>query len=803
MVERLRAPLLTVAREGGVYDSETTVGPEHAFHMRAFRIPGQRIVVAFEDIAERKRAEEALRAGEEKYRLLFENMMNGFALHEIVLDERGRAVDYVFLEVNSAFERLTGLSREELIGRRVTEVLPGVADDPADWIGRYGAVTLTGEQAHFEQYSGAIGKWFSVLAFRPREGQFATVFEDVTERKRAEAAVVEWKNRYEGAIEASRHILYDWDSETSVVTYGGDLERILGYTHAEMAGGLPRWKALIHPDDRGGFERAIEQLVESREAAHLRYRVRRKDGTYIHVEDDGSFISDAEGRPIRMLGFVKDVTEQRLAAERVEESEWRYRSIVELAPTGIVTVDLKGFVTSCNRAFAEMTGYAAEALVGGHFSKLPPAKLEDIPKYLRMFRLILTGRTPGPFETSWTRKDGTIRVGEIRVSLMERDRRPWGIQVIIQDITERKEAEREAVALRARLELTQYSIDSTEAVVLWARPDGQFIFVNDAACRMLGYEREELLGMAVWDIDPEYPEQARDSEWEQLKRIETEISERTFRRKSGDLFPVEITAQYLVFQGQELEFVVAFDTSERKRLEAQLRQSQRLESIGTLASGVAHEINNPLTGIINYAQLISDRTEQPKLKEFADGIREEGNRVASIVQNLLSFSRRDREHHSPARIIDIVNASLSLCTALLRRDQIEVELDVSEDLPLVNCRSQEIQQVLINLLTNARDSLNLRHPVSHEDKRIVVRARVLARDATQWIRLSVIDRGTGIPSEIIDRIFDPFFTTKPRDRGTGLGLSVSYGLVRDLGGRMSVESTPGDGAVFRIDLPLY
>jgi PAS domain S-box-containing protein len=149
----------------------------------------QKLEFSRRELATRARAEEVLRESEEKYRLLFENVMNGFALHEIVLNDKGQIVNYVFLEANHAFEQLTGLKRENIIGRKVTEVLPGIENDPADWIGNYGEVTLTGKEIRFEQHLQALDKWYSVLAFRAREGQFATIFEDITERKRAEEAL--------------------------------------------------------------------------------------------------------------------------------------------------------------------------------------------------------------------------------------------------------------------------------------------------------------------------------------------------------------------------------------------------------------------------------------------------------------------------------------------------------------------------------------------------------------------------------------------------------------------------------------
>lgn len=667
MVKRLKPPLLAIAVEGGVYDREVTVGvaeSQHAFSMRAFRIPGDRVVVAFEDVTERRQAQEELRESEERF-------------------------------------------------RRILESAP-------DIIYRY-RISPPG---------------------------------------------------------------FDYISPSAT--------GISGYTPEEFYADPLLGMNVVHPEDRHYLKKLLQgRQVDSQEAHDL--RCIHKNGHIIWTEDRHVPIYDGE-KIVAIEGVARDITAWKIAQAELAESERRYRGIVELAPVGILTVDLEGIVTSCNEAFARMAGYDREELAGVHFTKLPPVKLADVPKYVRLFRSILIGRPPEPFETTWVRKNGTLREGEIRVAVMRRDDRLWGVQVTVEDITERKR-------LEESLRLTQYSIDSTEAVVLWVLSDGRLTYVNEAACRMLEYTREELLEMAVWDIDTEYPRTRRATAWEELKRMGGDVSESTFRTKGGKLFPVEITAQYLEFGGRELEFAVAFDITEKKRLEAQLRQGQRLESIGTLASGVAHEINNPLTGIINYAQLISDRISDAKLKGFADGIKEEGDRVAKIVRNLLSFSRQDREHSSPARIIDIVDASLSLYTALLHGDQIELVVDVPEELPQVECRSQEIQQVVINLLTNAQDSLNLRFPDTNEDKRIDIRARVLEEDDRKWVRLTVEDHGCGIPREIISRVFDPFFTTKPRDQGTGLGLSISYGLVRDHGGRMLVESVPNDVTRFLIDLP--
>ncbi len=251
-----------------------------------------------------------------------------------------------------------------------------------------------------------------------------------------------------------------------------------------------------------------------------------------------------------------------------------------------------------------------------------------------------------------------------------------------------------------------------------------------------------------------------------------------------------------------------FDISARRRAEAEkaglemeMRQVQKLEAIGTLAHGVAHEINNPIYGIMNYAQLIvDDLGVDSRLGAFAAEIITETQRVAEIVRNLLTFARQEKQSHSPAQITDIIDGTLSLMQAVMRRDQILLELDVPDDLPQLKCRSQQLQQVLMNLMTNARDALNEKYPGYDPDK--IIKITAAAREARGQVRITVEDHGIGIPIAIRNQLFDPFFTTKPKDRGSGLGLSISHGIIQDHGGQLSVESDVGEFTRFHIDLPL-
>ncbi|PRP90178.1 Sensor histidine kinase TmoS [Enhygromyxa salina] len=252
---------------------------------------------------------------------------------------------------------------------------------------------------------------------------------------------------------------------------------------------------------------------------------------------------------------------------------------------------------------------------------------------------------------------------------------------------------------------------------------------------------------------------------------------------------------------------VATDISARKRaeaekqgLEAQIRQHQRLESVGTLASGVAHEINNPIQGIMNYADLIQSSSSESTMVEFATEIIYESNRVATIVRNLLAFSRQDATLAlETVELREVVASTLSLVRSLLTGDFITIEFETDPGLPFVRCRSQQIQQVVMNLVTNARDALNERYGTHDDRKRIDIRIERSERPG--WVHIAVRDSGPGIPADVMPRIFDPFFTTKDRYEGTGLGLAVSHGIVKDHGGELVVETTLGEGTCFMIALP--
>jgi PAS domain S-box-containing protein len=529
----------------------------------------------------------------------------------------------------------------------------------------------------------------------------------------------------------------------------------------------------------------------------------------LQSEELNAFASDDVWVMTALCGQLGAAIENARLHEAVQTSEDRYRLLLQNANDAVyvhaVTPDAPGRFFDVNDKACGMLGYTREELLTMDIPRIDvPEQAERTPAILKK----LFAESRAVFETEHVAKDGRRIPVEVSVRLFDLHGVPTVLSVA-RDITERRRAE---AALRESEAKYRSLFENAVLGVYLTAPDGRILAANPALTSMLGYETFDELAARDLEAEGYHPEYPRSTFKERLDKEGYIVGlESAWTRKGGSTVYVRENAaairdddgQILFYEGTVEDITQRREMEEAKlELEARLRQNQRLESIGTLASGVAHEINNPLTGIINYAQLIVDRTDDDSLREFARGIVDEGNRVAEIVKNLLSFSRQSRESHSPARVADLVTTSLSLIGAALRKDGIQIDVEVPGDLPSIKCRSQQIQQVLLNLLTNARDGLNARYPGYDKDKIVRVSAEKVNRDGRTWIRLVVEDRGAGIPASIVGRVFDPFFTTKPRDQGTGLGLSISYGIVRDHHGTLTVESVPNQSTRFLAELPV-
>ncbi|NLH46969.1 MAG: PAS domain S-box protein [Myxococcales bacterium] len=504
----------------------------------------------------RQRAEE-LRESEERYRLLFEGMLDGFALHEIILDEAGRPCDYRFLEVNPAFERLTGLKREQLIDKRVREVLPGTEEY---WIQTYGEVALTGVPRQFENYSGDLDRYYEVLAYRPSPHRFAVIFSDITARKKAEKALRESEERFRIASENAGDVIYERNLATGVAEFFGDVDGRQGYE----PGGYPRtfdgWFELVHPDDRSNLGEPVRQAMVERKPFAIDYRLRRRDGSYTEWIDRGRFVYDENGTAIKIIGAATDVSEKRKV------------------------------------------------------------------------------------------------------------------------------------------------------------------------------ERENL------------------------------------------------------------------------KLEEQLRQAMKMESVGRLAGGVAHDFNNLLTGIKCYSEMIlTSVAESDPLYEDVNEIHEAAERAAYLTAQLLAFSRKQIIEPKILDLNELLAGTVKMLQRLIGED-IDLLFRPADDLGRILADPHKIEQVLINLAVNARDAMRGGGKLTIETANVEIDedyCRVhLDAGLGQYVMFAISDNGCGMTAEVQQHLFEPFYTTKEKGEGTGLGLSMVYGIIRQSGGFINVYSEPNVGTTFKIFLPL-
>ncbi len=245
-----------------------------------------------------------------------------------------------------------------------------------------------------------------------------------------------------------------------------------------------------------------------------------------------------------------------------------------------------------------------------------------------------------------------------------------------------------------------------------------------------------------------------------------------------------------------------FNVTDRKLAEAEAIRAGQLAALGELAAGVAHEINNPVNGIINYAQILLNKCDtESKEYDVASRIIKESNRIATIVKNLLSFARDRKEEKKPVHINKIMTETLALTETQLRKDGIILKVNIPQDLPEISAHSQQIQQVFLNLLSNARYALNQKYQGAHNDKILEILGEKVTIDNNPYVHITFHDRGTGISSDILDQVMNPFFSTKPDNAGTGLGLSISHGIISDHGGKIVINSVEGEFTKVLIDLP--
>jgi len=510
-----------------------------------------------------------------------------------------------------------------------------------------------------------------------------------------------------------------------------------------------------------------------------------------------------------LIAQKQQIIEQLEQAHKtIQEAEERFRMLLDRAADAMFLADLRGNLVEVNRKACQALGYSREELLELSVGDVESGRVTR--EILEMWKRMQLGQS-AVVEGMHRRKDGSIFPVEVNVILI-----PWKEETFVlglaRDVSERKQAEE---ALRRSEARFRAVVEQAGDAMFVHDLEGRFLDVNRAACQRLGYSREELLGLSVSDIDPECSQVCDQRElWDRLIANGGNLTlENRHLAKQGESFPVEVTLGAIEYRGQKRILAIARDITERKKaeakkteLESQLKQAQKMEALGVLAGGIAHEFNNILAVIMGYGELALDSSRHGmKVEGEIEEILKASERAKKLVAQILTFTRKAIVEKIPLSLNEVIEDSLAFLKKILPA-AIRLKTRLAPDLGCVYADWQQMEQILVNLVSNARDAMPQGGPLKLATENVKVNRRQCLACARffsgEYVRLTVEDAGVGMSPETLQKIFDPFFTTKEVGKGTGLGLSTVFGIVKAQSGHIVCQSRPDRGTRFEIYLPV-
>ncbi len=476
------------------------------------------------------------------------------------------------------------------------------------------------------------------------------------------------------------------------------------------------------------------------------------------------------------------------------------REIVNTMQALLISISPCGRILSFNQMAEEVTGYKESDVIEHYWVDVIMAPDHRKANQQRVSNVLKGEEEQMNFESCLLTKDNQEKTINWHASFRQNiEQGKVGMVLFGIDITERIQTNKELKQAVAQWENIFSAIQDPALIV---SIDSKILDANPATFTAARKSRSEVIGHQLCEIL--HLERLKESSCplEDLVRSRhSRILETELRGLHGNYL---LTVSPLTFHNSTMEatLLVARDLTEEELMKAEAMHASQLASVGELAAGVAHEINNPINGIINYAQIILDTPYDSENPVLLKRVIKEGKRIASIVSNLLDFSRRREDSPESVSIHTIVNNCMELIRHRFKNDMIQIVLTLPQELPHVYCNGQQIQQVLLNILSNGRYALNQRYKTQDPNKIFTITGETVVRDKIKYVRLTLQDNGTGIEHDTIERVFDPFYSTKPRGEGTGLGLSISYGLIRDNKGLLRIQTKPGESTSLIVDLPV-
>jgi len=741
----------------------------------------------------RLEAEEALRESEEKFAKAFSSSPNLMAIT--------RMADGCIVDVNKCFVQTLGYSREELIGRSTLDVGLWVQPEDRDKLIK----TLQVDGKSYDNFefqarakSGEIRSMLmagEIVNLGNGDPHLITISSDITERRRAE-------EKYQALYEAASDAIFMVQLTNEGVRFVECNPRVLdmfGCKREEIIGKSPvDFSPLEQPDGRPSAERVAEVAAATMAGVPqiFEWAHRRLDGTSFDAEISLSRVDI--GSDTYLLAMVRDITERRQSEEALRESEERFRSIVQSSPMGMHMYQLEPdgqlVFTGANPAADEILGVKNTQFIGKTIEEaFPPLAETEVPERYRMAASEGEGWSTEQIDYEDKRIKGAFEVRAFQTA-------PDKMVAMFLDVTERKQAEE---ASRNAAQVWQDTFDAIIDGIAISDTNGVITQLNGTFAKLYGYSSpKELIGRTFFELiaESDLPKAMEIyKEFTENGRSVHQNLELIQRRKDGGEFPALISISILYDENGEVlgSIAVVRDITERKRLEEELLKVQKLESVGILAGGIAHDLNNLLTGVMGNISL-ARLYEDPVKKDIRlDEAEKASMQIKDLTQQLLTFSKGGAPILKTAAIGELLRNS---ATFMLRGANVGCEFSIPDDLWPVEADKGQMNQVINNLVINAQQAMPMGGAVRVSAENIAIGAEFcLPLEPGAYIKISIGDQGVGIPEDYLQRIFDPFFSTK--QAGSGLGLATSYSIVQKHNGHITVESQVGVGTTFHIYLP--
>jgi two-component system cell cycle sensor histidine kinase/response regulator CckA len=650
-----------------------------------------------------------------------------------------------------------------------------------------------------------------------------------TDFKQMEEAVREAGASLEIAVTAARAGIWDWDLQTGETHYSESWRTLWGYSPAEFDGSMEAWSKIVHPDDLerlAGSSSAATAIADPTAHYQEEFRLRHKDGMYRWVLSRATVLRDAAGTPLRMVGAHVDISERKRAEDVARHNARQVQALFEASVDVIGILEADGTFRDISPSIRWLLGYEVSDVVGRNsFDFVHP---DDRAALQAAFASQLA--EPGhrePTRYRLQRADGSWVSVESTVSSMLNDPAVRGFVVTTRDITERTRLYTELAALNRELEarVAERTRQLTEAqerlnLVIDIASDGFWdwniatgeMYYSPRWIELLGYDPHEVSPHARFGeslVHPGDMPRVRDALREHFEGRTTIYECQNRLRMQSGRYRWNLSRGRVVERaadGRPLRMVgVDVDLSEKKALEEQLLQAQKMEAVGQLAGGVAHDFNNQLFVIRGYCDLLlKHAVAQPPILESVEQIKHAVQRSAALTTQLLAFSRKQVLQ---PKVLNL-NAELFGIEKMLRRligEDIQLTLIPRADVGHVKVDPSQLQQIVMNLAINARDAMSHGGMLTLETKYVELAAAYaqshLEVRPGPYVVLAVSDTGHGMDRDTLARVFEPFFTTKGPGKGTGLGLATVHGIVKQSGGHIAVDSEPGHGTTFTIYLP--